>query len=442
VPIETLAEEGMPDALSGAEGHNRGAARQATINAANDVAAVLAWLDAQAESAHTRRAYRTQAERIVLWAIVERGKPLSSLDAHDICAYRRFMASPPSSWVAPRHTPRWSVRWRPFAGPLTESSRATASNVLKALFRWLVTVGYLATDPWRASQNIAADLPLEEGAPTALPKTVDARQSDGFDTRMRLRVERQVGALQWQAVTHFATQSDSERDLRAFCMLALSRAAGLRLHELAALQLCDVALPSSASTSTSASGTVRVVSDVGGDAKDRPSAARKVDIPAWTVAALRRYLDARGVALGRHLQTDQRPLFVPIRDEVREGNAAPKQGVEAVVEGATMPNALTLTAPSTQAGPPDSRRVQRRMHPTALARTIGAFLDRVAESAASADAVFAASLRQLRSGDCRHSFLRSALLSATPLAQLQATLGLRSRTSINAHRRAMVASNA
>ena len=438
VPLETLAEEGLPNALSGAEGRNRGRSTQPAITASTDVAAVLAWLDAQADSPHTRRAYRTQAERILLWAIVDCGKPLSSLDAHDVGVYRAFMASPPSTWVAPRHTPRWSVRWRPFAGPLTQSSRATASNVLKAMFGWLVKNGYLATDPWRASHEMAsdnatADVRDNPRAPVSA-SAVAAAHEDAIDTRMRLRVERQVGASQWEAVRQYALQSESERDLRAFCMLALSRAAGLRLHELAALHLGDLHLP----RDVDASGAVTVVPDGQGAAVQRLAAPRTVAIPSWVVAALQRYLDARGIASGQILKSDRRILFAPIRNADREG----RRGADADQIVPAISKAQTPTPPARGAALSAVNPRERRMHPTALTRTISQFLDRVAVSSEPHDLVLAASVRHVRTGDCRHSFLRNALLSATPVVQLQATLGLRSRTTIDAHRRALAASRA
>lgn len=41
-----------------------------------------AWLTLH-EAAATQRAYRKEAERLILWAILERGKPLSSLTTEE-----------------------------------------------------------------------------------------------------------------------------------------------------------------------------------------------------------------------------------------------------------------------------------------------------------------------------------------------------------------------
>ena len=55
--------------------------------------AIRAWLGARARAAHTARAYRKEAERLLLWSTVLRGKPMSSLDAQDCAAYRAFLAA-------------------------------------------------------------------------------------------------------------------------------------------------------------------------------------------------------------------------------------------------------------------------------------------------------------------------------------------------------------
>ncbi|WP_302059383.1 hypothetical protein, partial [Paraburkholderia sp. CNPSo 3274] len=46
------------------------------------------------ESPHTARAYGREAERLLLWAVVERRLPLSSLTAEDATAFRTFLRRP------------------------------------------------------------------------------------------------------------------------------------------------------------------------------------------------------------------------------------------------------------------------------------------------------------------------------------------------------------
>jgi hypothetical protein len=65
---------------------------------------VQAWL-ALHESSATKRAYRKEAERLILWAVVERGRALSSLTTEDATAYRGFLRNPSTTqsmgWATP-----------------------------------------------------------------------------------------------------------------------------------------------------------------------------------------------------------------------------------------------------------------------------------------------------------------------------------------------------
>src|SRR6185312_17013269 len=93
--------------------------------------------------------YRKEAERLILWAIVERGRALSSLTTEDAVAYRAFLRrpGPRGRWVGPPR-PRTAPDWRPFAGNLSPRSAAYALSVLGALFRWLIEKRYVLANPF------------------------------------------------------------------------------------------------------------------------------------------------------------------------------------------------------------------------------------------------------------------------------------------------------
>lgn len=78
-----------------------------------------AWL-ALHEASTTQRAYRKEAERLILWAIVERGLALSSLTTEDATAYRACLRrpTPRECWIGPPR-PRAAPDWRPFASSLS-----------------------------------------------------------------------------------------------------------------------------------------------------------------------------------------------------------------------------------------------------------------------------------------------------------------------------------
>ena len=145
VPWERLA---VPREVDGSRGTFRAPRSTSTLDADNDYEAVQAWL-ALHEPPATRTAYRKEAERLILWAIVERGRALSSLTTEDAVAYRSFLRhpSPRARWIGPPR-PRSSPEWRPFAGGLSPRSAAYALSVLGALYRWLMQQRYLLANPF------------------------------------------------------------------------------------------------------------------------------------------------------------------------------------------------------------------------------------------------------------------------------------------------------
>ncbi|HEM7843535.1 TPA: site-specific integrase [Burkholderia multivorans] len=146
VPLERLA---VPHALSGSAGTNRAAA-YSYIQAPHDLAAVRAYLSRYAGQDATQRAYRRELERLLLWAVVERGVALSSMQVEDCEAYKAFLAAPSAAFSGPPAS-RASGRWRPFGpGGLSLESQLYAVRAIRAAFEWLVKVRYLAGNPWAA----------------------------------------------------------------------------------------------------------------------------------------------------------------------------------------------------------------------------------------------------------------------------------------------------
>lgn len=154
VPIEQLA---LVDALSGQHGTNRSRAGHCQLAADTDREAVLAWLARYADSPNTLANSRKEAERLLLWSLIERGKPLSSLTHEDLLLYQHFLEDPRprERWVmAPgRKLPRSHPMWRPFAGPLAAASQRQAMLVINSLLSWLVEAGYLAGNPLSLSRR-------------------------------------------------------------------------------------------------------------------------------------------------------------------------------------------------------------------------------------------------------------------------------------------------
>jgi site-specific recombinase XerD len=138
----------VPRAVDGSQGLFRAPVATCTLSATDDYQAVQAWLELQ-DAEQTQRAYRKEAERLMLWAILQRGKALSSLTTEDAVAYRAFLRnpSPRERWVGPARA-RTSPEWRPFHGALAPSSVAYALSVIGALFRWLIAQRYVLANPF------------------------------------------------------------------------------------------------------------------------------------------------------------------------------------------------------------------------------------------------------------------------------------------------------
>ena len=145
VPWESLQ---VPQEVDGSQGTFRAPRATCALDADNDYQAVQTWLSLH-ESPATQRTYRKEAERLILWAIVERGRALSSLTTEDAIAYRAFLRhpSPRARWVGPVR-PRTSPDWRPFNGSLSARSVAHALSILGALFRWLIEQRYVLANPF------------------------------------------------------------------------------------------------------------------------------------------------------------------------------------------------------------------------------------------------------------------------------------------------------
>ena len=145
VPWENIR---VPHDVDGSRGTFRAPKTMCALDADNDWQAISAWLERR-EAVETQRAYRREAERLLLWAIVERGRALSSLTSEDATAYRAFLRhpAPRTRWVAPAR-PRSSPEWRPFTGALSPDSIAYALSVLGAMFRWLIEQRYVLANPF------------------------------------------------------------------------------------------------------------------------------------------------------------------------------------------------------------------------------------------------------------------------------------------------------
>jgi integrase len=210
VPFEKFK---MPTELDGRAGMFRMPGPN-LLGVDNDLAAVEMWLRSKRaeegdKESPTVRSYRKEAERLVLWAILVRKKPLSSLDVGDANAYLSFLLSPPPEWCGARHHQRWSPLWRPLEGPLSDASLGRSHSILKSLYAFLQSQSYSMGNPFSA-----VSLQRESGRALGSKRTLTTSQ--------------------WQAVATGLSADRSATGRRLWRSVAVLYATGLRLSELTA----------------------------------------------------------------------------------------------------------------------------------------------------------------------------------------------------------------
>ncbi|MCG7598456.1 site-specific integrase [Halomonas sp. McH1-25] len=134
-----------------APGHSRPAT--ARISARDDIEAIGHWLAEYAASPQTLRAYRKEAERLMLW-LADNGLALRDIDRRWLEAYESFLADPRPTerWIGPPRA-RSHPQWRPFRGPLSAASRRQSLVILQGLFAWLVEAGWVEHNPFRLMRD-------------------------------------------------------------------------------------------------------------------------------------------------------------------------------------------------------------------------------------------------------------------------------------------------
>ena len=197
VPLEKFL---VPAELDGSDGHFRAPLHQCLLEAKNDYEAIAAWLATKHDPngtgrTATQRAYRKEAERLLLWAVLERGKPISSLRVEDINAFKAFLAAPPARWCGPRHRQRWSPLWRPLEGPLSPLALRQALVVLRSLFVFLVSQNYLVGNPFAG-----VSVPREAGRSLGSRRALTFGQWDALDERLEALPDDPVGRRRARAI--------------------------------------------------------------------------------------------------------------------------------------------------------------------------------------------------------------------------------------------------
>lgn len=256
VPFEKFV---LPQGLDGRMGACRAPVQDCRLAAANDHEAIAAWLASKGKGATrdpptaTQRSYRKEAERLLLWAVLERAKALSSLTSEDALAYQAFLVDPPAAWCGPRHHQRWSPRWRPLEGPLTPVALRQGLVILRSLFAFLVRQHYVVSNPFELTP-----LPAGPQRPLGASRTLSFAQWDHIETMLR-------------------PHADAEPARRLRRGVRWLYATGLRLAEITALR-CEDLQPrcTPANSALAAEGWLLCVTGKNGQRRQVPIATELV----------------------------------------------------------------------------------------------------------------------------------------------------------------------
>ncbi|MGY6126909.1 tyrosine-type recombinase/integrase (plasmid) [Paraburkholderia strydomiana] len=306
-PVESLV---VPEILDGRDGTNRGAVENSQLSARNDLDAIRAWLSNFADTRTTFDNYRKEAERLLLWAVVQLGKPLSSLTHEDLLLFKTFLADPQpaSRWVSANggKYPRGDERWRPFNGPLSSASQRQALIILNAMFTWLVSAGYLRGNPMAL---------LRQRAKRSAP-----------------RVTRYLSLSLWDEVKEFVQQlpqeTDAQRAYYARCrwLTTLFYLQGMRISEVAGGQMGSF------------------FRRLGPDGRDqwwletlgKGDKERIVPVSIELVQELRSYRTAHGLP-ALPVRSENTPLIIPFKGKKRcLSRSAVHDAIKGVFSGAAM----------------------------------------------------------------------------------------------------------
>ena len=225
VPLEKIQ---LDLGLDGRTGSNRGSDSMKSLEATDDLSAIKVWLAARAGNPNTQGVYRKEAERFLLWCMVEKDIAMSSVGVTEASDYLRWLEElgrlsdkewakrwkcPQHDWIGAKNTPREDSTWRPFNSALSHSSRKMSLTVVRQLFNFFKKTGYILYNPF---DQISTKVPyLEgEGAPKAF-------------------ADRSFTEEQWQTIyNYFEAQDDDERHARIAVILMLGKGLGMRASEM------------------------------------------------------------------------------------------------------------------------------------------------------------------------------------------------------------------
>ncbi len=313
--VDPLERVTVPEALNGSQGSNR-SAEPCRIQAGHDLDAITSWLSLKDGNAKTTIAYKKELERLLLWAVLERGKALSSLNTTDCKAYVHFLKTLDASnhqWVSLEPAIKSRGHWKPFyyrakdGGQISGSPGSTppqpvlsprsvgyAKTVISSCMDWLVKQNYL-------KHNNFDSIPT-----TKYAQTTQQTQNRAFThAQMQAVFAYAVGRVQ-------EGQADCALNRRTLFVLKFAFHTGLRIHELAAASFGDI------ECLEDGAGEQHFLKVVGKNSK-----VRKTSLPQVLVDELKAYLRLRGLPSHFDFLPHEAPLIPSLRDRTGRKHLTP-----------------------------------------------------------------------------------------------------------------------
>lgn len=153
---------------------------ESELEVARGYAAVRSFLRAFSDNAQTFNSYRSHVERLLLWSLLIKSKPLNRLKRQDAQDYLDFCRNPPGDWIGPVTRSRFvtnpdakgsldaylpNPKWLPFnlksrkndsAEHVAEQQYHAANGTLNQIYtvcsrfyEYLVEDGFSETNPFR-----------------------------------------------------------------------------------------------------------------------------------------------------------------------------------------------------------------------------------------------------------------------------------------------------
>jgi site-specific recombinase XerD len=311
-PLERVL---IPVELNGEQGSNRSPA-PCRIHANHDLDAINSWLSLKDDNAKTYQAYQKELERLLLWAVLARGKAISSLNTDDCRAYIKFLktlTTADHAWVTLQPANKNYGKWKPFyyrarkSGPgqatdssdlpqrvLSAKSINYAKTVIASCMEWLVKQNYL-------KHNNFQDIPSIKFAQTKLQT---------HNRAFTLKQMQLIFAYAQAQIDPASPEFIAHR--RILFILKFAFSTGLRIHELAAASF----------------GDIECLEDEAGEhyflrVVGKHSKIRKTSLPLVFNEELHNYLKFRGLPADFDFMAEQAPIIPSLRDKTGRKHLSP-----------------------------------------------------------------------------------------------------------------------